>query len=105
MFAPVKRAAKSRYKYEVRRLRRRDQYIRREKMAAALALHNSNSFWHQVRCVNKSQRTSPGPSVDGVSGAQSISQLFSAKLHGILNSHYKVLHLFPLMILLCLPSL
>ena len=83
----LKRAAKSRYKYEVRRLRRRDQYIRREKMAAALASHNSNSFWHQVRCVNKSQRTSPGPSVDGVSGAQSISQLFSAKLHGILNSH------------------
>ena len=55
-------------------------------MASALASHNSNSFWHQVDCVNHSKRTSPVSAVDGVSGAQSISQLFSAKLHGILNS-------------------
>ena len=82
----IKRAAKSRYKYEVRRLTCRAQYIRREKMAAALASHNSNSFWHQVHCVNHSKRTSPVSAVDGVSGAQSISQLFFAKLHGILKS-------------------
>ena len=53
----LKRTAKSRYKYEVRRLRRRRQHIRREKMAAALASSNSHNFWHQVHCNNKSKRS------------------------------------------------
>ena len=81
----LKRTAKSRYKYEVRRLKRREQHIRREKMAAALASSNSRDFWHQVHCVNRSKKSSPVSSVDGVSGASRISQRFSAKLHGVLN--------------------
>lgn len=82
----IKRSAKSRYKYEVRRLKRREQYIRREKMAAALASSNSKNFWHQVHCVNQSKKPSPVSSVDGVSGASRISQLFSDKLQSVLNS-------------------
>ena len=81
----LKRTAKSRYKYEVRCLKRCEQHIRREKMAAALASSNSRDFWHQVHCVNRSKKSSPVSSVDGVSGASRISQLFSAKLHGVLN--------------------
>ena len=48
----IKRFAKSRYKYEVRHLRCREQFIRREKMAAALASFDSKSFWQQVHRVN-----------------------------------------------------
>ena len=82
----IKRFAKSRYKYEVRRLRRREQFIRREKMAAALASVDSKSFWQQVHRVNKSKSCTPASSVDGVAGADHISHLFSTKLRGILNS-------------------
>ncbi len=79
----LKKSAKSRYKYGARRLKRREQFIRREKMAAALA---SSNFWQQVHRVNKSKKSSPVSAVDGVSGAQNISQLFSSKFQGTLNS-------------------
>ena len=86
MLHQLKRTAKSRYKYEVRRLKHHEQYIRHKKMAAALASSNSQNIWHQVHCVNQSKKSSPLTSVDGVSGAPRISQLFSAKLQGVLNS-------------------
>ena len=55
-------------------------------MAAALASSNSKSFWHQVHRVNKSNKPTPASSVDGVSGSNHISQLFSSKLERLLNS-------------------
>ena len=76
----IKRSAKSRYKYEVRHLRWREQFIRREKMAAALVSGNSRSFWQQVHRVNKPKLSTPVMSVDGISGADNISWLFSTKL-------------------------
>ena len=84
----IRRSTKSRFKYEVRCLRRREQFIRREKMAAALASADSKSFWQQVHRVNKSKSSIPASSVDGVSGADHISLLFSNKLRGILNSQH-----------------
>ena len=80
----IKRSSKSRYKYEVRRLKCREQFC--EKMAAALASSNSKSFWQQVHRVNKSNKPPPVPSVDGVSGSNHISQLFFSKLERLLNS-------------------
>jgi hypothetical protein len=56
-------------------------------MAAALASANTQSFWHQVHAVNRPSKVSPVSSVDGVSGDSQISQLFSSKLQGVLNSH------------------
>ena len=53
-------------------------------MAAALASADSKSFWQQVHRVNKSKSSIPASSVDGVSGADHISHLFSTKLSGIL---------------------
>ena len=53
-------------------------------MAAALASADSKSFWQQVHRVNKSKSSIPASSVDGVSGADHISHLFSTKLRGIL---------------------
>ena len=57
-----------------------------EKMAAALASSNSTSCWQQVHRVNKSNKPPPASFVDGVSGSNHISQLFSSKLESFLNS-------------------
>ena len=83
-----KRSAKSRYKYEVRRLRRHEQFIRR---AAAIASSDPKSFWQLVHRINKSKSAASAPSVDGLSSPDHLSRLFSAKLQDILNSqdcHY-----------------
>ena len=77
---------KSRYKYEVRHLKRRKEHIRRMKMAKALTRSNLSEFWHQIRAVTKKSSTSSMPSVDGAHGPSNISQLFSSKLQSILNS-------------------
>jgi len=55
----IKRNAKSRYMYKVRCLKCCEQFIRRQKIAAALASSNSNSFWQQVHHVNKSKKPVP----------------------------------------------
>ena len=55
-------------------------------MTAALAFSNSKSFWQQVHRLNKSNKPPPVPSVDGVSGSNHISQLFSFMLERLLNS-------------------
>ena len=49
----IKKSSRSRYKYEVRHLRRHEEFIGREKMAAALASSNSKSFWQQVHRVSQ----------------------------------------------------
>ena len=82
----LKKLARSRYKYEVRRLKRRELHIRRWKMAQALASSNTRSFWQQVQRVNKAQKPHSACSIDGHRGASNITRLFSSKLQGILNS-------------------
>ena len=82
----IKKSSRNRYKYVVRRLKRREQFIRREKMAAALASSNCKDFWHHVHRVNKSKKPPLSTSVDGVNGTENISGLFSSKLQSILNS-------------------
>ena len=76
----IKKSSRSRYKYEVRRLRRREEFIRREKMAAALASSNSRSFWQQVHRVNKSNKPLPASFVNGVSGSNHILSCFPPSL-------------------------
>ena len=82
----LKKLARSRYKYEVRRLKRRELHIRRGKMAQALASSNTRSFRQQVQRVNKAQKPHSACSIDGHRGASNITRLFSSKLQGFLNS-------------------
>ncbi len=83
----IKKNSKSRYKYEVRRLKRRQLHIRRKKMASALLSSKSREFWSEVKHVNRSRKKqSPVPSVDGVTGSNNIANLFSSKLDCLLNS-------------------
>ena len=78
----LKKSSRSRYKYEVRRLKRREQHIRREKMAEALASSNTKNFWQQVQSVNRSRKPPPACSIDGHSGASNISNLFPPSYKG-----------------------
>ncbi len=84
--------AKSRFKYEVRRLRCRKIFIQRNKMANALASSTSRDFWKEVHRIHKHPRSCGSvPTVDGVSGDTHISELWSAKLQTLLNSR-DILH-------------
>ncbi len=83
----IKRKSKLRYKYEVRRLKRRQLFIRRRKMASAFASSSSRDFWSEVKRINRK----PGghvsvSTIDGVSGDSNISELWSNKLQLLLNS-------------------
>ena len=48
---------KSRYKYEVRRLRRRELHIRWDRLALALATSRSRDFWLEVKRTTKPKRS------------------------------------------------
>ena len=83
----IKKAAKSRFKYEVPRLKRRQLHIRRRKMAEAFASHNSRNFWSEVKKVNKKSKGQVCvSSIDGVSGDLSISNLWATKLRDLFSS-------------------
>ena len=82
----IKRRSRSRFKYEVRRLRRCEKHIRRSKFAEAMSSKDVNSFWSQVRRINSSKSSSSSSVVDSVSGAPRIANVFSAKLESLLNS-------------------
>ena len=69
----IKKLSRSRYIYEVRRLKRRKLHIQREKMAEAPASSNTKSFWQQVQRVNNSQKPPSACSIDGHSGVSNIS--------------------------------
>ena len=59
VLAEIKKAAKTRYKYAVRRLKRRQTYIKRKKMGEAFASRNVRNFWNEVKKINKKSRSCP----------------------------------------------
>ena len=84
----LKKNSKSRYKYEVRRLKRQQQYIKSEMMGRALTQSRSRDFWKEVRKMSKSAkgRKATAPVIDNQSTDDDISNLFSTQLKGVLNS-------------------
>ena len=82
----IKRCLHSCFKYEVRRLRRREKHIQRSKLAEAMSSNDVNNFWSQVRRINSSKSSSSLSAVDSVSGAPCIANVFSEKLESLLNS-------------------
>ena len=55
----IKKNSKRRFKYEVRRLRRRQCHIKREKLANAFSHSSSRDFWKEVKKISKSTKGSP----------------------------------------------
>ena len=53
------RKLQTRYKYAVRRLKRRQMYIKRKKMGEAFASRNVHNFWNEVKKINKKSRSCP----------------------------------------------
>ena len=82
----IKRNAKLRFKYAVRRLKRRKDFLIREKLARAFAARKKHKFWSDIRRLNHVKK-SCAPSIDGTSNIQQIADLFSSKFAGILNKH------------------
>ena len=83
----IKKASKRRYKYEVRRLKRKQAHIRRRRMANAFVNPNSRNFWKEVRNINRScSCKSHTPVIDGFHDPDNIALHFSNKLRTLLAS-------------------
>ena len=82
----IKCQSQSRFKYEVRRLKRREKHLHHKKLAAALGSKDSNTFWAQVRQINFNNSSPSSSVIDSTRGASNITNVFSAKLEALLNS-------------------
>ena len=92
MLFQIKRNAKRRYKYEVRRLVRRQKYLLQNKLATSFAEKRKNSFWTHVKKLNSSTSTL-APTIDGVSGSRNIANVFASELKDTRNTHSSFFHL------------
>ena len=83
----IKKKAKCHFKYEVRRLKRRERYIRREKLTSAFSIRNKRKFWKQINQLKRGSHSSTNSVVDGLSDEDEISEVFRVKLMGTLNKY------------------
>jgi hypothetical protein len=82
----IKKNTKRRYKYEVRRLKRRQKFLLQRKLANLFAKKNKKSFWCQVKRLNCSSSTL-APVVDGLTGTKNIANLFASNLERVFNTY------------------
>ena len=86
----IKKSTKNRYKHQIRRLKRRQEYLERAKMGIALSQSKQRDFWkevHLVNKVNKGHSSSDSASiVDNASTQADISHVFAHKMKSLLNS-------------------
>ena len=71
----IKRYTKTRYKYEVRRLKRRQNVLLQDKFASLFANKKKNAFCSQIRQLNHTRSSGLPSSVDSVSGDKMIANL------------------------------
>ena len=82
----LKKSTKSRYKYEVRRLKRQADHIRCEKLAGAWCNSSNNDFWNLVHQNRGKSKFSGCNVIDGITSDEDISKMFSSKVSSLLNS-------------------
>ena len=80
----LKKHSKSRYKHEVRRLKRKQNRLLQDKLAGLSAQNNLKDFWSQI---NRSHSSSTSPVVDGLCDSKSIANRFATHFSGVLNTH------------------
>ena len=86
VFIPDQKNSLRRFKYEVRRLHRRQCHIRREYLANALSHSSSQESWKQIsKSSSGSSNSSTANIVDGCCDDGEISNIFSSKLKSLLN--------------------
>lgn len=84
VLSSVKCFAKRRFKYAVRCLKRRKEFIVRKKFISSFSSRNKDQFWKQVKQYNHVKRR-VSPCVDGVSDDRNIASLFSSQIQRVLN--------------------
>ena len=84
----LKGNAKKRYKYEVRKLQRRQDYmyLRRKRMAEALLRDPCRDFWSEVHKSCGKKSTASAPVIDGIGGDIDKAHLWRTKLQQLLNT-------------------
>lgn len=80
----IKKNAKSKYKYEVCQLKRRQDVLLPEK--ELFSRKDKSRFWSESHQLNHAHPHSP-PCVDGVPGNKNISNLFASKFQNVLNAN------------------
>ena len=66
VLAVIKKKSKSRYKYEVRRLKRRKEHIAREKLTKAFSIRNKKDFWKKVKQLRNTSQAPAHHRIDGI---------------------------------------
>ena len=82
----IKKNVKSRYKYEVHRLKCRQDIILQKKLAQLFSGKDKTRFWSEIHRLNHSHPCS-SPCVDGVSGGKNISNACASKFQNVLNAN------------------
>ena len=82
----IKKKVKSRYKYEVCRLKCRQDILLQKKLAQLFSGKHKTRFWSEIHRLNHSHPRSP-PFVDDVSGWKNISNAFASKFQNVLNAN------------------
>ena len=75
-----------RYKYAVRRVRRRQDQIKRTKLAESLLKDPNRGFWSEVHRHFGNSKATPSPVVDSVTGSDNIANLFANSFKQLYNS-------------------
>ena len=86
VLSTIKRQAKKRYKFEVRRIKRRRQYLIRDRLAHSFTKRKKDSFWLDVKSI-KSNAPRFSPVVDGANGDTNIVNAFASKFSAVLYKH------------------
>ena len=82
----LKKRAHRRYKYAVRRVRRKEEYLKRTRLAEALLNDPNRNFWSEVRRFVGHHKSVPTSAVDGVSGPENIANLWCSHFKQLYNT-------------------
>ena len=87
VLSTIKRHVKKRYKYEIRRLKRRKHFLLRDLLARSFGMKEKAFFWSNIGRLHNKGATKHSPVVDGVSGTKTIANIFASKFSSLLNKH------------------
>ena len=79
-----KTEAKRQYRYAVRRYKRKEEGLRKQRMAEAISNDNSRDFFREVKKVKSNRKSAPN--IDGINNAKGIVQHFATKYERLFNS-------------------
>ena len=69
------KSSRARCKYAIRFVKKNENILRKEAMAAKLAQHDYKSFWKEVKCISRSKTPLPN-NINGVCGEVNIAEIW-----------------------------